>query len=60
VESVADAITAAISVREGRLFDQRSLDDPPEWADYGAGSVTKGEAIALRKHLQQPEAPGML
>jgi hypothetical protein len=51
VESIAGAIAGAIGVRKGRLFDERSLDDPPEWTHYVAGSVTKGEAIALRTHL---------
>jgi hypothetical protein len=53
VESIAGAIADAIGVRNGLLFDERSPDDPPEWAHYGAGSVTKREAITLRTQLLQ-------
>src|SRR5262249_20856141 len=52
VEAIAGAITCSISVREGRLFDERSLADPPPWADYGPGSLTKEEVFALRRQLQ--------
>jgi hypothetical protein len=52
VEAIAGAITCSIGVRNGRLFDERGMDDPAPWADYGAGSLTKQELLALRKQLQ--------
>jgi hypothetical protein len=52
VEAIAGAITRSIGIRNGRLFDERGMDDPAPWADYGAGSLTKQELLALRKQLQ--------
>jgi hypothetical protein len=52
VEAIGGAITCSIGVRKGRLFDERGLDDPAPWADYGVGSLTKQELLGLRKELQ--------
>ena len=52
VDAVAMAIRAAIGVRRGRLFDERGMDEPAPWADYGAGSLTKQELLELRRRLR--------
>lgn len=52
VEAIVGAISCEIGVRKGRWFDEAGMDDPAEWADYGAGSLTKRELLELRRRLR--------